>query len=75
MRWAGCPRADLPLPLLLAFFLALEAEETAQQGTGCDPGFNCFGLVGVATVDALMKGPLLLMIPCCHRSKEATTLP
>ena len=63
------------MPLLLAFFLALEAKETMQEGTGCAPGFNCLALVGVAVVDALTKGPLLLMMPYCRRSKEATTLP
>ena len=72
MGWGGCPRADLPLPLLLVFFLVLDAMETAQEGTRCDPGFNCLALVGVATVDALTKGPLLLMMPYWRRSRKAT---
>ena len=49
----------LPLPLLLLFFLAWEAEETAADGTSLAPGFSCLGLVGVTTEVALMKGPHL----------------
>ena len=63
------------MPWLLDFLLAWEAIETTLERTGLAPAFSFFNLVGVATEVALMKGPLLLIIPCMHKSKAVATLP
>ena len=69
--WAGSPWDFLPLPLLLSFFLAMSAKDTAQDGTGCAPGLSLLPLEEVG----LTKCPLFLTMTYWRMSSAKITFP